>query len=75
LGCYGVQLTHHGGERVEGGAGKGYEERLAVRQAGELVIVEDRELSRGKVEPLTGLADAVAYVKVGLAEFGRRKLC
>jgi len=34
LGCYGVQLTRHGGERVEGGAGKGD---------------EDRELSRGKV--------------------------
>jgi len=49
LGCYGVQLTGHGGERVEGGAGKGDEDRLAVRQTGELVIVEDRELGRGKV--------------------------
>jgi len=49
LGCYSVQLTRHGGERVEGGAGKGDEDRLAVRQAGELMIVEDRELSRGKV--------------------------
>ena len=49
LGCYGVQLTRHGGERVEGGAGEGDEDRLAVRQTGELVIVEDRELSRGKV--------------------------
>jgi len=49
LGCYGVQLTRHGGERVEGGAGKGDEDRLAVRQAGQLMIIEDRELSRGKV--------------------------
>jgi len=49
LGCYHVQLTRHGGERVEGGAGKGDEDRLAVRQAGELMIVEDRELRRGKV--------------------------
>ena len=49
LGCYGVQLTRHGGDRVEGGAGKGDEDRLAVRQAGELVIVEDRELGRREV--------------------------
>jgi len=49
LGCYGVQLTRHGGERVERGAGTGDEDRLAVRQAGELMIVEDGELSRGKV--------------------------
>jgi len=49
LGCYGVQLTRHGGERVEGGAGKGDEDRFAVRQAGQLMIIEDRELSRGKV--------------------------
>ena len=49
LGCYGVQLTRHGGERVEGGAGKGDEDRFAIRQTGELVVVEDRELGRGKV--------------------------
>ena len=49
LGCYGVQLTCHGGERVQGGAGNGDEDRLAVRQTGALVIVEDRELGRGKV--------------------------
>jgi len=40
---------HHGRERVEGGAGKGDEDRLAVRQAGELMIVEDREFDRGEV--------------------------
>jgi len=30
-----------GRERIAGGAGKGDENRLSVRQAGELVVVED----------------------------------
>ena len=75
MGCYGVQLTRHGGESVEGGAREGDEDRLAVRQAGELVIVEDRELSRGKVKCTTGFAHEVAYVDVALSEFGRGGLC
>ena len=62
LGCYGVQLMRHGRERVEGGAGEGDEDRLAVRQAGELVIVEDWELGRGKVKSLAGFSNEVAYV-------------
>ena len=64
MGCYGVELTRHGHERVEGGAGKGDENGLAVRQAGELMIVGDRELDRGEVESLAGFADKVAYVEV-----------
>jgi len=74
LGCYGVKLTRHGRERVEGGAGKGDENRLPVRQAGELVIVEDRELDRGEVKSLAGFADKVAYVEVGLRELRGRRL-
>jgi len=44
-----VQLTRHGREGVESRAGKRDEDRLAVREAGELVVVEDRELNGGKV--------------------------
>jgi len=68
LGCYGVKLTRHGHERIEGGAGKGEENRFSVRKAGELVIVDDWELDRSDVQSLAGLANQVAYVKVGLVE-------
>ena len=61
MGCYGVELTRHGRERIEGAAGKGDENRFAVRQAGELVIVEDGELDRREVKPLAGFADEAAY--------------
>jgi len=74
LGRYGVELTRHGRERVEGGAGKGDENRLTVRQAGELVIVEDGELDRSEVKSLAGLANEVAYVEVGLIELRGRRL-
>jgi len=74
LGCYGVELTRHGRERVESGAGKGDENGLAVRQAGELMIVEDRELDRGEVKSPAGFADKVAYVEVGLRELRGRRL-
>ena len=45
LGCYGVYMTRHGREHVEGGAGKGDEDSFAVRKVGELAIVEDMELN------------------------------
>jgi len=69
LGCYGVELTRHGRERVQGGAGEGNEDHLPVRQFRELVIVEDWNLDRGEVKPLAGLTNEVAYVEVGLIEF------
>ena len=61
-------MTRHGRECVEGGAGKGDENRLTVRQAGELVIVEDRDLGRGKAKSLAGFANEIACVEVGLIE-------
>jgi len=64
----------HGRKCVEGGAGKGDEDRLAVREARELVIVEDRDLDRGEVKSLAGLANQVAYVEVGLMELRGRRL-
>ena len=45
-----------------GGAGKGDEDRFAVRMARELVIVEDWELDRGEVQSLTRFTNEVAYV-------------
>jgi len=68
LGCYGLVLTCHGRERVQGGAGEGDEDRLAVRKARELVVVENRELGRSEVKPCTGLPNKVAYVELGLRE-------
>jgi len=65
----------HGCERVEGGAGKGDENRLAIRQGGDLVIVENTELDRGEVKSLAGLANEVAYVEVGLIELRGGRLC
>ena len=67
-------LTRHGRECVEGGAGKGDENRFAIQEAGELVVVEDGELRGGEVKPLAGLANEIAYVKVGLIELRGRRL-
>ena len=74
MGCYGVQLTRHGGERVQGRAAEGEKDGLAIREFGKLVIVEDRELGRGEVKMLACLADEVTNVEVGLAEDWRRGL-
>ena len=58
----------HGREGVESRAREGNENNLAVRKFGELAVVEDRKLSRRKVETLAGLTNEVAYVEVGLGE-------
>jgi len=68
LGCYGVQLTRHGGKRIQGRAAEGEEDGLAIREIRELGIVEDRKLDRGEVKTLARLADKVADVEVELAE-------
>jgi len=68
LGCYGVQLTRPGREGIETRAGEGDEDCLAVREAVELVVVKDWELDGSEVEPLGGLANKVADVKVVLRE-------
>jgi len=61
----------HGRECIEGGAGKGDENRLSVRQAGELVVVEYWELNGGKVERLAGFANEIAHVEVGHSDLRR----
>jgi len=64
LGCYGIQLTRHGREGVEGGAGKGDEDSFAVRKFRELAVVEDWELDSSEVKTLAGLTNKVADVEV-----------
>jgi len=63
-----VVLTRHGREPVQCGTAERDEDPLALRKAGELVIVENRKLYGGEVKPLTGLANQVPYVDVGLLE-------
>jgi len=64
----------HGRDSVESPAAEGHENGLTVREYRELLVVEDGELDRGKVQPLTGLADEIAYLEVGLGEVWGRCL-
>jgi len=54
----------HGREGIESRAGEGDEDCLVVREARELVVVEDWELDGGEVKPLAGLANKGGDVKV-----------
>jgi len=72
--CYGVQLTRHGGERIQGRAAEGEEDGLAIREFEELVIAEDGELCRAEVKALACLADEVTNVEVSLAALWGRGL-
>jgi len=50
---------------IKSRAGKGDKDRFIVREGGELVVLEDRELNGSKIETLAGLTNEVTDVEVG----------